>query len=522
MRGRADRKTGTMTAPTSPPDKSPGAQRRRFLRLPVHTADLTASVTVFLIALPLSLGIALATGAPLQAGLVAAAVGGIVVGLLGGAPLQVSGPAAGLTVVTADLINQYGWRTTCALVVAAGVVQLGLGFLRVARSALAVSPAIVHGMLSGIGITIALAQLHIVLGGRPESSATANALALPGQLMNPHLAAVSVGLLTVGVLLLWPRLSGRRMRYLRKAPAALVAVLFATGVTTLAGLDLPRVDLPSWRSHALPEAPDGPVLGLIAAVLTVTLVAGVESLLSAVAVDKLAAARPGSVEIQVPRANLDRELRGQGAGNIVSGLLGGLPVTGVAVRSTANVTAGAVSRASTVMHGVWVILAAALLVGALELIPLAVLAALVMAVGIQMVNMHHLRNVVRHREAPAYVATVAGVVLLGVLEGVGVGIVVAVAVALHRLARTRIGVEQSGEDAYRVRVHGQLTFLAVPRLSRALAQVPEGSDVLLELHGSFIDHAAHETLHHWSSTHTRLGGTVSLSGSENLRELARS
>lgn len=131
--------------------------------------DLSASIAVFLIALPLSLGIALATGAPLQAGLVAAAVGGIVGGWLGGAPLQVSGPAAGLTVVTAELIQHYGWRTTCAITVLAGVCQLGLAALRTARSALMVSPAIVHGLLAGIGVTIALAQLHIVLGGNPRA-----------------------------------------------------------------------------------------------------------------------------------------------------------------------------------------------------------------------------------------------------------------------------------------------------------------------------------------------------------------
>lgn len=135
-------------------------------------ADLSASAAVFLIALPLSLGIALATGAPLQAGLVAAAVGGIVAGRLGGAPLQVSGPAAGLTVVTAELIQRYGWRTTCAITVLAGCCQLGLAFLRTARSALMVSPAIVHGMLAGIGVTIALAQLHIVLGGSPCPGST--------------------------------------------------------------------------------------------------------------------------------------------------------------------------------------------------------------------------------------------------------------------------------------------------------------------------------------------------------------
>lgn len=128
---------------------------------------------------PLSLGIALATGAPLQAGLVAAAVGGLVAGRIGGCPLQVSGPAAGLTVVTADLIHHYGWRTTCAITVLAGLAQLGLGCLRVARTALAVSPAIVHGVLAGIGVTIAVAQLHIVLGGTPQSSVLDNLRALP-------------------------------------------------------------------------------------------------------------------------------------------------------------------------------------------------------------------------------------------------------------------------------------------------------------------------------------------------------
>lgn len=143
------------------PPHSPPPRRRSFR---IAGADLSAAVAVFLIALPLSLGISLATGAPLQAGLVAAAVGGLVAGRLGGSPLQVSGPAAGLTVVTADLIHQYGWRTTCAVTVLAGLSQLALGCLRVARAALAVSPAIVHGMLAGIGVTIAVAQLHIVLG----------------------------------------------------------------------------------------------------------------------------------------------------------------------------------------------------------------------------------------------------------------------------------------------------------------------------------------------------------------------
>ncbi|MDN3026342.1 SulP family inorganic anion transporter [Streptomyces sp. S.PB5] len=489
--------------PHSPPPSGP----RRFR---IAGADVSASIAVFLIALPLSLGIALATGAPLQAGLVAAAVGGLVVGRLGGSPLQVSGPAAGLTVVTADLIHRYGWRTTCAITVLAGLAQLGLGCLRVARTTLAVSPAIVHGMLAGIGVTIAVAQLHIVLGGTPQSSVLANLRALPHQLAEVHPAAVSVSALTLALLLLWPRIPGRAGQLLRKVPAALVAVTGASAAAALAGLTLPRVDLPSWSSHALAGLPEGPVLGIVAAVLTTTLVCSVQSLLGAVAVDKMAAARPG-LTAQVGRSNLDRELLGQGTANIVSGSLGGLPVAGVAVRSAANVHAGAVSRNSTMLHGVLVVIAALLMVPLLDLIPLASLAALVMAVGIQMVSLHHIRTVTRHREVLVYAVTTLGVVFLGVLAGVMLGIAVAVGVALHRVARTRITHDEK-EGVHHVHVRGQLTFLAVPRLSRALHLVPQGTYVVVELDGSFMDHAAYEALQDWQNTHTAQGGTVELTG----------
>ncbi|MGW3322546.1 SulP family inorganic anion transporter [Streptomyces virginiae] len=473
--------------------------------------DLSASIAVFLIALPLSLGIALATGAPLQAGLVAAAVGGIVGGWLGGAPLQVSGPAAGLTVVTAELIQHYGWRTTCAITVLAGVCQLGLAALRTARSALMVSPAIVHGLLAGIGVTIALAQLHIVLGGNPQSSAVANVLGLPAQLADLHPAALGVSALTLAVLLAWPWLPGRVGRVLRKAPAALAAVAVATAAASLSGLALPRVDLPSWRSHALPELPEGPVLGILAAVLTIALVGSVQSLLSAVATDKLIASERGT-DNRPPRTDLNRELWGQGAANIVSGALGGLPVSGVAVRSVANVKSGAVSRRSTMLHGLWVVLAAGLLVPILDLIPLAALAALVMAVGVQMVSITHLRSVTRHREILVYGTTIVAVVLGGVLEGVAIGIAVAVALALHRLARTRITVERLDNGVHRVRARGQLTFLAVPRLSRVLNQIPHDGHAVVELDGSFMDHAAYETLHDWQDSHLAHGGSLEVTG----------
>jgi carbonic anhydrase len=252
------------------------------------------------------------------------------------------------------------------------------------------------------------------------------------------------------------------------------------------------------------------VLGLVAAVLTTTLVCSVQSLLGAVAVDKLVSGRPG-LPARVGRSDLDRELLGQGAANIVSGSLGGLPVAGVAVRSSANVHAGAVSRNSTMLHGVLVVAATLLMVPILELIPLAALAALVMAVGIQMVSLHHIRTVTRHREVLVYAVTTLGVVLFGVLEGVAFGIAVAVAVSLHRLTRTRITHDEK-EGVHHVHVRGQLTFLAVPRLSRALHLVPQGTHVIVELDGSFMDHAAYESLQDWQKTHTAQGGSVELTG----------
>lgn len=515
----------------------------------------------------MSLGLAVAMDAPLEAGLISAAVGGIVAGLLGGTPLQVSGPSAGLTVVTAELIQIYGWRTTCAITIGAGLLQILLGSLRAARSALAVSPAIVHGTLAGIGVAIALAQLHIVLGGSPESSAVANALTLPARLAQVGPAAPLIGGLTIAILVLWPRIPGRPGRIMRRIPAALVSVAVATAVAAFAAPSIARVDLPSWNSHALPEMPQGPVLGLATAVFTMMLVASLESMLAAVAVDKLAADRnsersaepaaephtgpdvepstepatrpdvgpdvapaverdgdqtvehpadlskPGSGQATPPakRSDLDRELRAQGVANAVSGLLGGLAVSGGAVRSSANVRAGATSRASTVLHGVWVLLATGLLVTALEWIPLAALGALVMVVGIQMVNFAHIRNVHRHREFLVYGATITGVLLFGVLQGVAIGIAVAVAVALHRLARTRISVtERSGQHL--VVVRGQLTFLAVPRLNRTLGQLPQDADVVVELDGFFIDHAAYEMIQDWSNAHTAHGGQVVFTG----------
>ena len=461
--------------------------------------DLPASLTVFLVAVPLSLGIALASGAPLTSGLIAAAIGGIVAGSLGGSSLQVSGPAAGLTVTMAGVIGTYGWKAAGAIIAAAGVVQISLGASRVARAALTVSPSVVHGMLAGIGITIVLAQLHVVLGDDPQVSAFHNLAALPGEIVQRPSADVTVGLATMAVLLAWPRLPGG----LARVPAPLPGVLAGTVLAALTGWNVVKPDVPAdiLSGIGLPELPHGGAAALAAAVLTVALVASLESLLSAVAVDKL---HEGA-----KRTNLDRELVGQGAANACSGLLGGLPVTGVIVRSSANVAAGARTRASAILHGVWVIVFVVFFAGLVELIPLASLAALLVLVGMRLLDLAHIRHLRRHRELPTYTVTTVGVLALGLLEGVLAGIAVALARALHRQSQIEVHVEHD-DDRHDVTVEGSLTFLSVPKLTAALSQVPEGADVSLHLSVDYLDHAAFEAIHSWVTSHNRRGGTIEI------------
>jgi carbonic anhydrase len=470
--------------------------------------DVPASLVVFLVAVPLSLGIAVATGAPVMAGLIAAAVGGIVAGLLGGSPLQVSGPAAGLTVVVADLIAKFGWGVTCAITVAAGLLQVVFGISRVARAALAISPAVVHAMLAGIGITIALGQLHVLLGGSAGTDALTNIVELPTQLINIHDQAAVIGLAVIAVLLIWPRLP----RPLPTIPAPLMAVVGVTALATLLAFDVERVLLPGslLDSLSLPDVPGGMWGGVLLGVLTVALIASVESLLSAVAVDKMGQDK----RAQGGKSNFDRELVGQGAANTVSGMLGGLPITGVIVRSSTNVAAGARTRASAVLHGGWVLLFTVLLVGLIELIPLAALAGLLVVIGLRLTKLAHLRSAHRQGELVIYLITMAGVVFLNLLEGVLIGLGLSLLLVLRRVVWSVVHAQQvrpasEGEPAcWRVVVEGTLSFLSVPRLTRVLAQVPAGSHVVVEMVVDFLDHAAYDHLVTWQRQHEANGGTV--------------
>lgn len=487
----------------------PDPASRRWADLVRH--DLPASLVVVLVAVPLSLGIAVASGAPVMAGLVAAVVGGVVAGALGGSALQVSGPAAGLTLVVAGIVAEFGWAATCAVTVAAGLLQLLLGSLRVARSALAVSPVVVHGMLAGIGVTIAVQQVHVLLGGPQQPGTVEGLVALPGAVLSAHLPAVLVGGLVVALLLGWSRFPAVS----RRLPAPLVAIVAATVLATAAGLDVTRVELPGDLLAAIgpPVLPDGRWPAFTIAIVTVALVASVESLLSAVAVDRLH---------HGPRTRFDRELLGQGAANVASGALGGLPVAGVIVRSAANVAAGARTRASTILHGVWALLFAVLLVGVVELVPFAALAGLLVVIGLQLVKLAHIRTARRDGELAVYAATALGVVVLDLLQGVVAGVLLALVTVLFRVVRARVhaepentGFENTGlEDAtgrrWRVTVAGSLTFLALPRLTRVLAEVPERARVTVHLGVEYLDGPSSDAIHDWIRRHEATGGAVTI------------
>lgn len=489
------------TAPRSHPSPAAAAPSGGEGRWwPVLRYDVPASLVVFLVALPLSLGIAVASDAPALAGLIAAIVGGILAGALGGSPLQVSGPAAGLTVIVAGLIAEFGWKVTCAITVCAGLLQIAFGLSKVGRAALAISPMVVHAMLAGIGITIALQQIHVLLGGESHSSAWHNLVDLPIHLSHVDPASVALGALVIAILVSW-RWAPAAVRVI---PGPLVAITVATLVSLVAAPGVARIELNGSLIDALqlPSLPDGTWGAFAAGVLTVALIASVESLLTAVAVDRMQTRT---------RSNLDRELVGQGAANMVSGAIGGLPITGVIVRSSANVAAGARTRASSILHGVWVLVFALPFAGLVEKIPTAALAGLLVVIGVQLVKITHIATARRNGDIAVYLLTALGVVFLNLLTGVLIGLGLAILMTVWRVAHPRIDSEQTGAADWRVSVSGPCTFLALPRLHKTLNDLPAESSVTLSMSGDYVDHAAQDFIEAWQRQHEAAGGTARIS-----------
>jgi MFS superfamily sulfate permease-like transporter len=465
---------------------------------------------VFLVALPLSLGIAIASNAPVLAGLIAAIVGGIIVGALGGSPLQVSGPAAGLTVVVAELVSNFGWGVTCLITVAAGVLQVLLGLSRVARAALAISPVVVHAMLAGIGITIALQQTHVLLGGKSKSTAWHNVIGLPGQIIGAHRPGVLLGGLVIAILIAWRWVPAK----MRRVPGPLVAIVVVTVISIAFPFNVRRIDLDGSPLDALqlPNLPHGNWGAIGIGVITVALIASVESLLSAVSVDRMH---------HGPRTDFDRELIGQGVANVVSGTVGGLPVTGVIVRSSTNVNAGAKSRVSAILHGVWILLFTVPFAELVEEIPSAALAGLLIVIGIQLLKPAHIETAMKHGDLAIYVVTAVSVIFLNLLHGVMIGLALAIAMTGWRVIRAWVEATPVG-DQWHVVVHGAAcTFLTLPRLTRVLASVPSGTVVTVDVSVHYLDHAAHQAISDWQRQYEATGGTVRLRGMPETGNLTR-
>lgn len=472
--------------------------------------DLMASVVVFLVALPLCMGIAIASGLPPAKGVITGIVGGLVVGWLAGAPLQVSGPAAGLTVLVFELVQQYGAAMLGPILLLAGALQLLAGRLKLGCWFRVTAPAVVYGMLAGIGILIVLSQLHVMMDAQPEASGLDNLGAFPAALWaalpfsgGNGMAAASLGLLTIACMWTWDRLRPQRLRLL---PGALLGVAAATLVGLWLGLDVRRVEVPDNLADAISWLQPADLLafadpGLLVAALAVAFIASAETLLSAAAVDRMH---------QGPRADFDRELTAQGVGNMLCGVLGALPMTGVIVRSSANVQAGARTGLSAMLHALWLLAAVVLLAALLEQIPVASLAGVLVYTGLKLIDLDALRQLGRYGRMSMliHVATALTIVATDLLTGVLLGFALTLAQLAWQASRLKIGVVRDGRRV-ELRMQGAATFLRVPQLARALQGVPQDAWLHVPMaHLRYIDHACMELLEEWQRANQASGARL--------------
>ncbi len=472
--------------------------------------DFIASLVVFLVALPLCMGIAIASGLPPEAGLVTGIVGGVLVGLLSGSPLQVSGPAAGLAVLVFEIVQEQGVAALGLIILLAGALQIAAGALRIGHWFRSISPAVVHGMLAGIGLLIVLSQVHVLLDRTPLPSGLANLVAIPGAFfelspggMGSMEAALALGGVTIVAFLAWERW---RPRQLRLVPGALVGVVVATLLAVVLDPEVKRVMVPESIGDALrmPGWADLSRLGeapiLISAAI-IAFVASAETLLSAAAVDRM---HDG------PRTRYNKELVAQGVGNMACGFLGGLPMTGVIVRSSANVQAGAVTRLSAILHGLWILGFIVLLPWLLREMPTAALAGVLVVTGWRLVSLAHARHLF-HQYGPFPVAvwalTFVMVVTTDLLTGVIVGLVFSLLELVPHARNLKLGLRhRSAGEVAEVEVSGAATCLNLPRLASQLDAIPDDRHVRIRFKDlACLDHTCAELISEWVARRHRRG-----------------
>jgi MFS superfamily sulfate permease-like transporter len=500
-------------------------------------ADLSASIVVFLVATPLCLGIALASGAPLFSGIIAGIVGGIIVGVASGSQLGVAGPAAGLAVIVLNAITTLGtFEAFLLAVVLAGLIQIALGYAKAGVIGYYFPSSVIKGMLTGIGLTIILKQLPHAVGydADPEGSLsfagtgsenTVSALAHMFSLIQP--GALVVALLSLVVLVLWEQPAIKRIKASLWIQGPLVAValgivlneVFKSLAPSLAIATSHLVQIPSADGFSgflslftMPDFSQFTNVAVYTTAITLAVVASLETLLCVEATDKL--------DPQKRVTPTDRELKAQGLGNLVSGLVGGLPVTQVIVRSSANIQSGAKSKLSAILHGVLLLAAVVTMPDLLNRIPLSVLAAILLTVGYKLAKPALFAAM--YRQGPyqfvPFMVTVVGILATDLLVGIALGMAVAVFAILLTNYRNPFFLDRDPGEGVRITLSEDVSFLNRAAVMRALAAIPPGAKVVIDASRSMnIDHDVYEIIKDFEQRAALVGIDLTIDGLSTLR-----
>jgi MFS superfamily sulfate permease-like transporter len=477
--------------------------------------DVPAGIVVFLVALPLCLGIALASGAPLFAGIISGVVGGIVLAFVSGSELSVSGPAAGLTVIVAGAIATLGsFETFAVAVLLAGVLQLALGYARAGVIGDYIPNSVIKGMLAAIGIIIILKQIPFALGYNRDfigdesfqPPGQANTLTdLLGAFLSPSAGAIVISLLALVLMVFWEQPVMKRRAWTNVIPAPLLCVVLGTLLNQAFGQFWPEGQLTADRQHLvqLPEidsltdltamfaAPElaallRPDVWIVAA--TIAVVGSIETLLCIEATDKL------DPEKRISDPN--RELRGQGIGNFLCGLLGGLPITSVIVRSSANVYSGARTRLSTLVHGVLLLVAVLFLGDLLNLVPLATLATVLIVVGYKLSSWSIIVSMWRQglTQFIPFIVTVVAIVFTDLLQGIAIGLLTGVFFVIRSNYHAAVTLVNQ-DDNWLLRLNKDTSFIHKAELKRRLRRIPDRARLIVDgTKALYIDGDIYETL----------------------------
>ncbi len=473
--------------------------------------DLPAGLSVFLVALPLCLGIALASGAPLFSGLVAGIIGGVVVGFLSGSEISVSGPAAGLAVIVADAITKVGAYEVFLLgVVLAGAIQLGLGLLRAGKLSSFFPDSVIKGMLVAIGIVIMLKQIPHALGRDNdfEGEFAFQQLAdgentiseIYRAVETASVGAMIISALSLAILIGWDKLAKRGIQFFKSLPAALVVVLVGVALNESFRIFMPAwymgdtahqhmvqiptvaADKPWWSIFTFPDfsAFTNPQIWKLGG--TIAIVASLETLLNLEASDQLDEQRRVS--------STNQELIAQGVGNMLSGLIGGLPVTSVVVRTSANVFGGAKTRVATITHGLLLAIAVFAAGSLLNYIPLACLAAILIMVGYKLAKPKLFVSIYKDgiNQFVPFIVTVLGIIFTDLLVGISIGAVLGILFILYTNSQSTIQVTRRGKHI-EIKMLKDLHFLSKPQLKEVLQSLQTGDQVVVDGGvADFIDH----------------------------------